>query len=263
MKVWKNLMFADMKRAICSPAFLFTALAMTFVEVISAGMILTNLAFGVTEILDNFFAGTGSAYLLIMLFPLFPYALAYARGEQERSSQFWIVRTGPVRYLISKFWAACLSAILVLALSFVLFSLLLLTMGHPLCNPLAYQMEEPMRGYLRFLQEGNVAAYLILYTLDRGMSAAMMAACAVCLSCCYPNPYFAAAAPICVYHLVLKAFPDIAWAPLLPATWIEMTYASPSGGWVSFLCKLGVTLLVCTVYAVIAVGIIQRRWRHA
>ena len=258
----RNLLCIDMKRAVCSKIFLLTTLAMVFVEYLSAGSLPMIRAFGVTEILDNLFAGTASSSLLLMVFPLFPYALAYAGDEQEKSVTYWLARTKPGTYMLSKYLAACLSAILVLAASFAVFSCILLAMGHPLCNPLAYAREQSHIGYLQLLQDGDVAGYLVLYTLDRGMSAAMMAGCAVWLSSVYPNPYFTAMGPICIYYLVLRAFPSIGPSYLLPTTWMSSVYSAPSGGWASFLCKAGVTFLVCGVYGILSVWFMKRRWRR-
>ena len=258
-----NLFCIDLRRAICSRAFLLTVLAMIFVELLSAGPILSIPEFGVTEILDNLFAGTDSASLLFMLFPLFPGALTYAKDVQERSVNFWLIRAKVKAYMASKYLAACVSALLALETSFAVLTFILLAMGHGLCNPLAYEVGERLTGYLQMLQDGNVAGYLVLYTLDRGMSAAMMAGCAVFLSAIYPNPYFAACGPTCIYYLVLRAFPSMGSEVLLPTTWMGGgVYHSPDGGVASFFCKMGVTLLVCGVYCALSVWIMGRRWRH-
>lgn len=118
-----NLFCIDLRRAVCSRAFLLTVLAMVFVELLSAGPILSIPEFGVTEILDNLFAGTDSASLLFMLFPLFPGALTYAKDVQERSVNFWLIRAEVKAYMASKYLAACASALLALETSFVLFCL--------------------------------------------------------------------------------------------------------------------------------------------
>ena len=257
-----NLFCIDLRRAVCSRVFLLTVAVMVFVELLCAGPVLFTLEFAVTDILDNLFAGTGSSEILLMVLPLFPGALLYSRDTQERSVNFWLVRAKAGTYMAAKFLAACISALLALAVSFTVLTFILLAMGHGLGRTIPYGGEGSIYGYLQLLYEENVAGYLILYTLDRGLSAAMMAGCAVFLSAIYPNPYFAACGPVCIFYLVLRAFSGVTQETLSPHTWMSGTYQLFSSGWMVFLCKAGVALLVCGVYGALSVWIMGRRWRH-
>ena len=263
MQTFFNLFRTDMKRAVLSRSFLLTIILMLLVQCLSSGDPFLRIDdYSVTEIIDNLFAGTGSVGLLLMLFPLLPYALSYARDEEENAVTFWMIRISAGKYLTSRFMAACISAFLSVVLSFIMLILLLLAMGHSLYNPELFYLE---MGYAQLLAAGQPIAYFIAYLCDRGLSAAMMSGCAVWISTVYPNQYLSFSGPICIYFLVLCIFPrfDISARHLAVSSWVDGTYDSPLGGWFSLLCKLGVTLLVCGVYYLFSRMNVKRRWHYA
>ena len=259
MRIWGNVLRQDLKRALCSRSFVLTILLMLSVELLSCGQPLYVNAYSVVEVVDNLFSGTGSADLLLMMFPLLPYALEYAREEQERAVTFWVVRVGAGRYAAGKFIASCVAAFCSVLISFALLCVVLLVMGHPLYRELGYEGY----GYIQFLAAGRPVAFLTAYLSDRGLSAAMMAGCAVCLSSFYPNLFLTFTGPICIYFLVLRVFPGTGLPWMDVSNWMEGTYASPAGGEVSLLLKLAVALSVCLLYGIITVKMVRRRWRYA
>lgn len=258
-----RLLWTDSKRAVLSWKFIITVLLMIMVSLLSSGMTLFLQDYSAIEMIDLVFNGTGSAYLILMLFPLIPFALTYAMDVQDRAVGFWVIRVGAERFLFSKFLISCLSAFLSIFVAFWLLTGILVTMGHPLIQGLS-TYEGMNYGYYQYLEKGNYILYLLPYLMDRGMSGAMMAACAVCISCIYPNIFVTFSAPICIYLLALRLL-NFPTAPmyLQVSNWIEGRYDAPEGVFVTLLCKLGVTILVCTVYGVLTILIGRRRWQHA
>lgn len=261
MRVFWNLFRTDMKRAIFSGTFLVTVIGMLLVEMLSVGQMLPILDYSVVEMLDQLFAGTGSCDMLLMLFPLLPFALSYAREEEERAVTFWMVRTHTQIYMTSRYLVACISAFLCVVVSLGMATLFFHAMGHELYRGMWYTAE----GYGQFLYDGQPFAYLTVFLTDRGFSAAMMAGCAVWISSICPNQYLTFVGPICLYYLVLRILPfsDPEKPYLLVSSWVEGEYNAPEGGVVSLLCKLGVTLLICAVYYLLSVHFVNRRWHYA
>lgn len=263
-----NLLRTDFKRSLMTKKFAILVIGMILVELLSCGRSLLVNQFGVTELMDNLFAGTGSAEIILMLFPLIPFALAYAKDEQEHATLFWVVRAGAGKYMTSHFVIGCISAFLCVAVSLTLLCTVLFAMGHPLCWEEAYSMASNQEGgYTQLLFAGHPVAYLVTYIADRGLSAAMMAGCAMCISAIYPNEFISFTGPVCIYYVALRAS-SVLRVYQMPnymhvTSWIEGTYDAPGGAIDSLLAKLGVTLLVCGVYGVVSVLLVRRRWQNA
>lgn len=251
----------ELKRAFCSRQFATSIVLMVLMEILSSAMILTNLSFGVDEVLDNLFAGTGSVDVLLLLFPLLPYAVSYAKDMEEHALDFYMVRMDAMSFMVVRFAAAVFSAFACVVVSFAMFSVILLCMGHPLSVGAASSMTE---GYQEFMGS-HTALYLTCYTADRGLSAAMIAACAVFMSVLYSHSFFAFVSPACIYLLSVRlVFPmEVRRTWLMPDTWIEGIYESPSGGFATLMCKVGVAVLVCLVYGGLSVILAKRRWHYA
>lgn len=255
-------MFAmECGRAFRNRWFAFSVVLMALMEFLSSSMMLTNKDFGVDEMLDNLFSGTGSATVLLMLFPLFPYAISYAKDMEEHALEFYMVRADTVQFMLVRFTAALFSAFMCVVVSFILFAGLLLCMGYPLSGAAA---GSDTTGYQEFLGS-NTALYLLCYASDRGLSAAMMAACAVFMSVVYPHSFFAFTSPVCIFFLSVRlVFPrEVEREWLIPNSWVESVYSSPSGGFATLLCKLGVAAMVCMVYGGLALFMAKRRWHYA
>ena len=250
-------------RALCSRRFVATILLMVAIEALSSSRIFTNMGFGVDEILDNLFAGTGSATMLLMLLPLLPYAMSYARDMEEHALEFYMVRVDTVTFMAVRFAAAVFSAFLCVIVSFGVFAGILLCMGHPLSDSVIGDVGTA-EGYQEFLKS-NTGLYLLCYGTDRGLSAAMAAASAMFMSVLYPHSFFTFTSPVCIYFLSLRLiFPrEIVRLWLIPSSWMEDVYASSSGGFATLLCKVGVAAMVCFVYGGLALILAGRRWHYA
>lgn len=256
---WIRVIGNDMRRAVCSWRFCVTVILMTLVEILSSGTMLTVRECCVVEIVDNLFSGSGSSDLLIMLFPLLPYALTYAREEEERAVAFWVTRTETSCYMTGKYLAACAGALLCVCVSFLALTLALMGMGHPLCRDMAFVN----RGHSQLLADGKPVWYLVSYLLDRGLGAAMAAGSAVWISSIYPNQFLAFVGPVCLQFVALRviSFPDM---PLFfnVMNWTGGTYDFDTAG-MTLLCKAGVALLVCSFFGVCSLLHVRRRWHRA
>ena len=258
-----RLFATECGRAICNRRFVASILLMVLTEMFSSAWIFTNMGFGVDEILDNLFLGTGSAMVLLMLFPLLPYALSYAKDMEEHALEFYMVRVDTVSFMAVRFAAVVLSAFLCVVISFTIYAVILLCMGHPLSVSVTGDIDTA-RGYEEFLKS-NTVLYLLCYGTDRGLSAAMMAACALFMSVVYPHSLFVFTSPVCIYFLSLRlVFPrEVERLWLIPSSWMEEVYSSPSGGFASLLCKVGVAAMICFIYGGLALVLVKRRWHYA
>lgn len=256
---WIRIVGNDMRRAIISWRFLVTVVLMTMVATLSSGTMLTVRECCVAEIIDNLFSGSGNSDLLIMLLPLLPYALTYAREEEERAVAFWVVRTEVPCYMFGKYLTACVSALLCVVASFCVLTLVLMGMGHPLYRDMPF-IEE---GYTQLLAAGKPILYLAAYFLDRGFGAAMAAGSAVLISAILPNQFLAFVGPVCLRLVALRviSFPNMP-AYLQVTSWTDGTYNLSTGG-MTMLCKVGVSLLVCAVFGAFSLFLVKRRWHRA
>ena len=248
-------------RRACNKWFAAAVCLMVLTEMLSSSMLFFNMSFGVDEILDMLFTGTGSDAVLLMMFPLLPYAISYARDMEEHSLEFYMVRANTVPFMAVRFLTAVFSAFACVVVSFIMLSVILLCMGHPLSTA---PVSDTIEGYREFMGS-NTALYLLCYTADRGLSAAMMAACAMFMSVLYAHFFFAFTSPVCLYLLALRLiFPhEVVRTWLIPSSWIDGVYSSPSGGFATLLCKVGVAALVCLVYGGLSVFLAKRRWHYA
>ena len=251
----------ELKRAFWNRMFAVSIVLMVLMEILASALVITNTAFGVDEILDSLFAGTGSDTVLLLLFPLLPYAAAYAKDMEDHALEFYMVRMDTVPFMAVRFTVAAASAFACVVVSFAVFGAVLLCLGHPLSAGVSTGVTA---GYQEFLGS-HTALYLLCYSADRGLSAAMMAGCAVFMSVLYPNSFFAFTSPACIYllseRLIFPAEIERAW--LTPDSWIEGVYESASGGFATLLCKAGVAALVCLVYGGLSAALAKRRWHYA
>ena len=254
-----RLFCMECRRAFGNKLFAAAVFLMVLAEMLSSSWEITDMATGVDVMLDMLFSGTGSDVVLLMMFPLLPFAISYARDMEEHALEFYMVRTNTVPFMTVRFITAIFSAFACVVVSFIVFSVILLCMGHPLSQNTASSTE----GYMEFMGS-NTTLYLLCYTADRGLSAAMMAACAMFMSVLYPHSFFAFTSPVCIYLLALRlVFPhEVVRTWLIPSSWVDGVYSSPSGGFATLLCKVGVAALVCLVYGGLSVLLAKRRWHY-
>ena len=266
MRLFINLFSIEICRAVFSKKFVICIFLMLVFELLSSSMIIFNTGFTVEEVLDNVFNGSGSANILLCLLPLVPFCLSYAKDMEDNAVSFYLVRANTCTYMLNRFFVACLSAFFCVVVSFAIFTIVLLCIGHPLSyNMYSGEAEAgSVSGYMQFLVQGKVMSYLIFYTMDRGLSAVMIAALAVFISTIYTNTFFTFTAPVCIYFMAVRFIfsGDYEHQWRLPSSWIEGTYDLPEGGYMTFFCKLGVALLVCIFFCGLSVFCSVRRWHY-
>ena len=236
MKIFWNTIRVDLYRAFCSWNFVLSIVFMTLVELLSTGQMLQNCRYSVMEMIDNVFSGTASASILLMLLPLLPYALTYAKDENEGAVPFWIVRSKIQHYMTGKFIASIASAFCSVVISFFCMALILIWKGHPFYND---EISYATGGYMQMLSDNNPVGYMVTYFMDRGLSAAIMAGCAVFLSAVWRNPYVSFVGPVCLYFLLLRLCSEIHVLPPVfhISNWIEGTWEAPEGAALTLMYK--------------------------
>ena len=265
MKLLARL-FPDFRRAVFSVSFAAAVFFMALLELLSSGLMLKNPGFTVVEILDNLFGGTGASTILIGMLPLLPYALSYAKDMEEHALCFYMAREDTAVFMLCRFFTACFSALLSVMASFFVLAAVLMSLGYPLYTPQYFVDNSSDITYMQFLADEKPLSYMIFYSMDKGLGAAMMAGCAVFLSTLVPNSFFVFCAPICIYFLALRLFTfpiemTAAHPWLNVSSWIESGYSAPTA-MESFLCKLGVACLVLAVYGSLSVFFAVRRWHY-
>lgn len=178
MKQFGRLFCIEFQRAIFSKRFAISILLMVVMEMVSSGLMIIQPDIAIVEIVKTLFDATGSAFVILCLIPLLPFSLSYAKDMEENALNFYMVRTNTISFMINRFLVACLSAFLCVVFSFFLFILILYGIGNlSFLDANGYHSS----GYIyeQFLCDGNIMAYLLCFVADRGLSAAMMAACAV------------------------------------------------------------------------------------
>lgn len=180
----RNLLLTDMKRAIGGRGFWWIVLALVGMEFLSCGRSVW-IKCDIVMLIENLFSGTASVNLLLMLMPLVPYALVYAKDESERA------------------------AFLCVVLSFVVFCVILYCGGYPLATDYLPENGKMYQGYYELLYAGNSLGYLGMYIVDRGLGGMMMSACAVFLAAMSKNQFIALTGPLCLYYVVLRISSDM------------------------------------------------------
>lgn len=266
MKIWLHLLHADLQRAFSSAAFYLSVILMVSVGVLSSGSMLFSREYSVCEIISFLFAGSGSADLLIMVFPLLSFSLTYAKDEQEHSVGFWIVRSGAKRYMHAKFIVSCTMAFFSVVLFFLLLTVILLLKGHPLYNS---NLEYLHEGYDVLLVTGHPVIFLFVYFLHYGLGGALIAGCAVWISSIYPSWFLALTGPICLNYIALRliSFPYgdeyVKYDYFRVENWVQGICVLPGGVWPTILSRIAGVLFVCAIFDILSVYNVKRRWHNA
>lgn len=267
MKEIIYLLHIDIRRFLGSRRFYLVCAGMILIQMLSCFAMVVLKTYTVTEIFDNLMSGTCSAVLLLWMLPLVPFALSYAEDQESNVLKYIEVRSTPWRVLVVRFFSSCLSAFLCVVLSFVAFMLIVRVMGHAWTDPELYQDIE-QGGYNELLRSGNAAGFLLFFVLDRGFTAAMMGASAFFMSMFTRDTFIAFSAPVCLYFLAeciidnYMGVENLVKYPYLDSSnWMESTYNAPGGPAVALLMKLGVMIMICGIYFLLAAWTYKRKRR--
>ncbi len=259
-------MYLNECRRFASSAMFYVAIILTAAAAMASSAVsITAKSSPVVEMLQAMFSGTGSAMVILLVIPVFPYALSYAFDERDGAVLFWVARADRRRYAASRFLAGCTSAFGTVVLGFFLFALISLCMGHSMYMPEVYSaFGRTNMPYTEWLGAGHPWIFILLLSAEAGLSAAMGAGFAMLLSGIYPNPYLAFCGPLCAFFLVVRLFSRLTingqnrW--LSPSFWIEGGSSSDPWYWFFGMRLLG-AMLVCAVYGLIFIWRVGRRWR--
>src|SRR5690625_1452291 len=124
MKVFISLLRADLYRALLSLAFLMSFVFILLVMIISSSGFMSEKA-DVMYILEHALSGSGSTLFILCIAPILPYGMSFASDLEEKVPPFWIIRTGPKKYAISKLLAATIAGFLSVCMSIIIFSFIM------------------------------------------------------------------------------------------------------------------------------------------
>lgn len=254
MKKGMWVVLLELKRMLCSPALWLTVVAE------AAWMFLSTMIVTFNGGIDSVIYGTffaldlNSGYMVLLcLLPIFPYALAYVREWNERATPFWMIRTGVRPYMVAKLIATAASAFLAVFLGILLYACiqrLFLPWGDAAQN-------------VGIQYDGDsVAACLLLTASHKGVSAMLVAVCALWVSLYVSNVYAALIGPNVLYWVALRldglfALPST----LRPVYWIQAYgggYHWAESYWMHWL----VVLVLCILMGMNAVGRMRKKVEH-
>lgn len=116
------MLVADLYRALRSIYFyisVFTILIVMFISI--SGYMTDNV--DVVALLVHSFSNNGSTLFILCIAPILPYGMSFALDLEERTSPFWIIRTGTKTCATCKLLAATITGFIVVSLSIIIFSL--------------------------------------------------------------------------------------------------------------------------------------------
>ncbi len=254
----------ELRRMAGGLSFHTSILLTTAACMVSTAILLPQREFGAAEVVQQIYAGTGSADLILRVIPILPYALSYAMDTRDGAVLFWMVRKGVKKYARDRFITSCAGAFIATVTGMILFALILFSMGHPLCNVEYYAAGSgAWYPYTALLGDGRYLLFFLTVFSSSGMSAAMVAASAIMISGVAANVYLVLPAPLCLYLISLrlasseKVMFGMPW--LYPAMWMEDTWILGTW-WETFLVRFGVCLLVCTMCGWLCCVFMKKRW---
>ena len=210
----------------------------------------------IDSVLTGFFwaiDANGSYMVLLCLLPIFPYALVYVREWNERATPFWMIRTGVRPYMVAKLIVTAVSAFLAVFLGILLYACtqrLFLPWGSVGQGGIHYDGD-------------SVAICLLLTASYKGVSAMLVAVCALWVSLYISNVYAALIGPSILYWLALR-LDTFSLPPILsPTYWIQ---AYGGGGMYHWTVSYGMhwllILVLCVLMGMNAVGRLRKKVEH-
>ena len=267
MKKFIRLFAADMRRAVFSRAFFFSALGIAVLLYIASYGHIRLTEDGVpqndvVEVVSLAFAGSSLSTLTAGIIALLPFGISYAEEVTENSAPFLIIRSGIRSYAASKYIAAMLSGFLVMVCGIYLYVLFLST--HLPVFSGAYNSGDNS-GFDYFLYEGKPALYFLCFAAASGLSAAVCCGACVWISTLFPNRFTALIGPALLYLLLLRIYQGTPTP--LPLQYSILNLVEYTYGMGSALATLGYKLLYISVFAVPmglnAAGNMRRRLQNA
>ncbi len=201
---------AHLKRGIISPIFVICTVLCTFMMLTFTSRFFYSEYYSDTRPGLHYFLDTvdhGGAVYLMMMITSFPAAMLFYDDWKTGSFRFMITRTGRRKYTIAVTLAAGITAAAVIIISYIIFSVVILT-KFPLVHETRAEFGEndlrmKVMGFPNggLLMDGKPILCYLLYFLQRGAMAAFFAAIAIFQSMIVTNKHLTAISPVLVYIL--------------------------------------------------------------
>jgi hypothetical protein len=242
-----NLLKIDLKRALLSWRFLLSTCGVCLIMLATVSGMLKN-SHSVLYLTNISLQGSGTASLILCVLPVFAFSISFASQWEERSVSFWIVRSGAVRYTISKIIISAISGFLIIAVGVVLFTIILLPW-----NILYFSGESIGNSYETIMQQRYILGGYVLYISHFALSGALAAVCAMCVSIFFPNRFVAAASPVVLYYTLGRITANMNLKSFLsPTYWIESIYNTVSPI-TTLSIKFATVFILCLIMCILAV----------
>lgn len=254
-----HLILTDMKRAVFSRRFLFSAIGIALIMM----MAISRMGDGAPDtdvwyLMRLSIEGSGIVSTTLCLLPVFAFGLSYASEWEQKAERYWIIRTGTGSYACSKAVVCFLSGFLTVFLGMVIF-ILLESLSYPLY---AGNINMVPNGEYEILAiRGRVTEAYLLYITHNALSGSIMAVCALLFSSIFPNTFCTATAPMLLYFALLRVtgqmeLPD--W--LNPLYWNGGVYYAETVQR-SILIKLITSIALCIFFGYFTRKNVERRLR--
>lgn len=253
----RHLFATDLRRALLSWRFIISACGVSLIMFAAVPGLLGDTSSSVFYLMDLSLPGSGLSSMVLCILPVFAFAISFASEWEEKAVSFWIVRTGVVRYTISKIVVSAVSGFMTIVVGMILF-ILVLRPWFPLFTTVHTDLS-----YETLMVQGHVYAGLLLYISHFALSGALTAVCAMWISAYLPNRFVVATAPVVLYFTSLRITGRLELPAYLdPVFWVGGIYnvASPVA---TLLTKLVTVIILCCIMCVAATLQMKRRISHA
>lgn len=252
MRVFLSLLRADLYRALLSLPFLMSIVFILLVMIISSSGFMTETA-DVIYVLGHALSGSGSTLFILCIAPILPYGMSFASDLEEKVPPFWIIRTGPKKYAISKLLAATIAGFLSVCLGIIIFSFIM-SMFFPL-----FTQVSSGNSYALLLENNSPVIYILVIAIHHALSAVLFAGGAITISTFIPNKFSVIAAPIVVYFVLMRLTDLTSMPDFLKPSFIVQNIFPDVSPMAAFLYKLIPVVGVLGILLYVTVKQIQKR----
>ncbi|GAF66844.1 hypothetical protein BTS2_3749 [Bacillus sp. TS-2] len=256
MKGFFHLLQTNSRLAICSSRFLIC------VGLVTLSLFMVSFSFiqseqTVLQLLTLALGGTTGILMLILgTFPLLPFAISYATDWEQKTTSFWMIRSGVLQYAIHKCLMSAVSAFLVTSLGLTLF-ISIMSIWLPL-----FSTEIAIEAYQPFLVDGKPVLYFFFHITHFSLSASLFAIVALWVSTMIPNKFVALATPVVLYFVAHRLTTTLNIPVYLKALTIVEGYYNGGTPYLSLSIKLVTVLAITLPLCYWSIRNMKRRAQH-